>query len=65
MCIRYEKMAEQEELNYQQQRRRLFAEVAQEKEKLADQFIKQKATFELQIKEKDQLHLRLGKVGNV
>lgn len=55
---RYEKMAEQEEVNYQQQRRRLFGEVAQEKDKLADQFLKQKANLDLQIKENAELHER-------
>lgn len=56
--IRYEKLAEQEELSYQQQRRKLFAEVAQEKEKVADQFQRQKATFDLQLKENTELHDR-------
>ena len=51
-------MAEQEELNYQQQRRRLFGEVAQEKDKLADQFQKQKAAFDLKLKENTELHDR-------
>lgn len=55
---RYEKMAEQEELNYQQQRRRLFGEVAQEKEKLADQFQKQKTTSDLKLKENAEFHDR-------
>ncbi len=51
-------MAEQEELNYQQQRRRLFGEVAQDKEKIADQFHRHKATFDLQLKENLELHNR-------
>ena len=34
---RYEKQLEQEEQAYQQQRRRLYAEVQEEKERLADQ----------------------------
>ena len=51
-------MAEQEELNYQQQRRRLFAEVAQEKEKMAEQLQRQKTTFDLQLKENTALHER-------
>ncbi len=60
MCVlyRYEKMAEQEELNYQQQRRRLYGEVAQEKEKMADQLHRQKATFDLKLKETLELHER-------
>lgn len=57
-CRRYEKMAEQEELNYQQQRRRLFAEIAQEKEKMADQMHRQKKTLDLQLKENHELHDR-------
>jgi hypothetical protein len=58
MRVRYEKMAEQEELNYQQQRRRMFAEVAQEKEKLAEQFQKQKMTSDLKLKEAADIHER-------
>ena len=55
---RYEKLAEQEELNYQQQRRRLFGEIAQEKEKLAEQSLRQKATLDLKLKENAELHDR-------
>ena len=43
---RFEKLAEQEELNYQQQRRRLYADVQQEKDKLATQFHQQKEHLE-------------------
>lgn len=54
-CIlRYEKLAEQEELNYQQQRRKLFGEVQQEKEKLAAQFHQQKVTLEQQQREMEE-----------
>jgi len=59
---RYEKMAEQEELNYQQQRRRLFGEVAQEKEKLAEQLLREKTKYDLQLKETFDLHSRSGKL---
>ena len=58
VCSRYEKMAEQEELNYQQQRRRLFGEVAQEKEKMAEQLHRQKENFNLKQKETLELHNR-------
>ena len=58
VCYRYEKMAEQEELNYQQQRRRLFGEVAQEKEKMAEQLHTQKGSFDLKHKETLELHDR-------
>lgn len=60
LWCRYEKMAEQEELNYQQQRRRLFAEVAQEKEKMAEQFQRQKTNSDLQLREKAELQERSG-----
>ena len=51
-------MAEQEELNYQQQRRRLFTEVAQEKEKIADQMHRQKSALDRQLQENNGLHDR-------
>ena len=51
-------MAEQEELNYQQQRRRLFGEIAQEKEKMAEQLRRQKENFDLKHKETLELHER-------
>lgn len=35
LCVRYEKQLQEEELSLQQQRRRLFKEVADEKERLA------------------------------
>ena len=46
--IRYEKQLEQEEQAYQQQRRRLYADVQEEKERLADQMqkLKQETTQE-------------------
>lgn len=44
-------MAEQEEINYQQLRRKLFAEVQQEKGRLADQFQQQKLSTEQRIKD--------------
>ncbi len=52
-------MAEQEELNYQQQRRRLFGEVAQEKEKMADQLQRQRISLDLQLKENTRMNDRL------
>ena len=48
---RFEKLAEQEELNYQQQRRRLYADVQQEKDKLATQFHQQKEHLEQRYRE--------------
>lgn len=51
-------MAEQEELNYQQQRRRLFGDVAREKEKLAEQFQRQKTSTETKLKEAEEIHER-------
>ena len=48
---RYEKLAEQEEVSYQQQRRKLFGEVQQEKEKLATQFHQQRQFLEQQQRE--------------
>lgn len=35
LCVRYEKQLQEEELSLQQQRRRLYKEVADEKERLA------------------------------
>lgn len=35
VCVRYEKQLQEEELSLQQQRRRLYKEVADEKERLA------------------------------
>ena len=61
MYYRYEKLAEQEEVNYQQQRRRLFGEVQQEKEKLAAQFHQQKITLEQQQREMEEEKLRYTK----
>ena len=48
MVLRYEKQLEQEEQAYQQQRRRLYAEVQEEKERLAEQIqkVKQDTTQE-------------------
>ena len=48
---RYEKLAEQEELGYQQQRRRLYAEVQQEKDRLAEQSHQQQAALEQTLRE--------------
>ena len=42
MLSRYEKQMEQEEENYQQQRRRLYAEVREEKERLNTQAQRQR-----------------------
>ncbi len=47
--LRYEKMAEQEEVSYQQLRRKLFGEVEQEKNRLADQFLQQKVSADQRI----------------
>ena len=46
--FRYEKQLEQEEQAYQQQRRRLYADVQEEKERLSDQMqkLKQETTQE-------------------
>ena len=48
VCCRYEKLAEQEEMNSQQQRRRLFAELEQEREKMAAQWNLQRQQLEHQ-----------------
>ena len=56
--FRYEKLAEQEELSYQQQRRKLFGEVQQEKEKLAAQFHQQKVLLEQQQRQMEEDKLR-------
>ena len=65
MSCRYEKLAEQEELNYQQQRRRLFGEVQQEKEKLASQFHQQKVNLEQQQREMEEEKERLTNTGSL
>ena len=44
--LRYEKLAEQEELSSQQQRRRLFAELQQERDKMATQFQQRQRALE-------------------
>ena len=56
--FRYEKMAEQEEVNYQQLRRKLFAEVQQEKNRLADQFHQQKVSIDQKIDNMQQSNKR-------
>ena len=55
---RYEKMAEQEEVSYQQLRRKLFGEVEQEKNRLADQFQQQKVSADQRIDEIQQANHR-------
>ena len=42
LSCRYEKQLEQEEAAYQQQRRRLYADIQEEKERLADQAKRQR-----------------------
>ena len=46
ICCRYEKLAEQEEMNAQQQRRRLFAELQTERDKMTTQWDQQKREME-------------------
>ena len=46
--VRYERLAEQEEMNAQQQRRRLFAELEQERDKMAAHWNLQKSQLEQQ-----------------
>ena len=50
MCcvVRYERLAEQEEMNAQQQRRRLFAELEQERDKMAAHWNLQRSQLEQQ-----------------
>ena len=47
-CGRYEKLAEQEEVSSQQQRRRLFAELQAERDKMATQWEQQRRGVEQQ-----------------
>nr|XP_040033150.1 centrosomal protein of 131 kDa isoform X2 [Gasterosteus aculeatus aculeatus] len=46
VCVRYEKQLQEEELSLQQQRRRLYKEVADEKERLAQLSARQRAELE-------------------
>ena len=54
---RYEKLAEQEELNYQQQRRRLFAEIEQEKERLAQQNLQERTQLDRELLESKVIYI--------
>ena len=51
-------MAEQEEVNYQQLRRKLFAEVQQEKNRLADQFQQQKLSTDQRVGDMQEANRR-------
>ena len=51
---RYEKLAEQEEINYQQQRRKLFGEVQQERDRLASQVDQQRVELEREYRERQE-----------
>lgn len=46
MCYRYEKQIHQEEDAYQQQRRRLLAEIQEEKDRIAQQASRQRAEID-------------------
>ena len=48
VCVRYEKLAEQEEISAQQQRRRLFAELQAERDKMTAQWNQQNTELEQQ-----------------
>jgi len=55
---RYEELVEKEEVNFQQQRRRLYTEAAQERQKLADKIHQQKTLFEKQLMKINEEHQR-------
>ncbi len=55
---RYEKLVEQEEVNFQQQRRKLYTELAQEKQKMADEVQRQRELFEVRLTEVKEKHIR-------
>ena len=55
---RHEKLAEQEEISYQQQRRKLFQEVQKEREKLSTSVEQQRVEMEREWKELQEAHER-------